>query len=458
VLAAGMLAVAPSGVSGASGLGLGGSLYVTPSGTDFGSCPQTAPCKTIDYAISQANPDATIHVAAGNYLQAVIVNKNVTINGAGTGTVIEPSTPTPAGNDPDSGYPTYADVNVTPGHIATVENLTVNGAPASAYFSQFGCAADFVGVYYHGASGKLSVVNVNDIELPTNLFGCQDGLGVYVDAPAGFTSNVNMSAVTVSNYDKNGITCDDASTSCVIAGSTVTGIGPTPLIAQNGIQAYNAKSTEISSTTVTENSYTGGGADNQATGLLVLDVGKLDAVHNTLSKNDINAYLGSDGTGPTEGSWILRYNSITEASDNVLHGEADYGDGIQIDSVTNSGLSVNQNTVTGSAENGISVLSSANVTVSDNTVEANADNGIYVGGPGFYSSRDSTSNKITDNKTFNNSQDGIVLAADTSGNTIRGNDSGGNGRFDIEDIFGVGNTFSQNTCSPPGDSNPGGLC
>jgi parallel beta-helix repeat protein len=283
-------------------------------------------------------------------------------------------------------------------------------------------------------------------------------LGVYVDSPAGHTANVNMSSVVVSNYDKNGITCDDPGTSCVIAAATVTGIGPTGLIAQNGIQAYNAKKADIGDSTVTNNSYTGGGADNQATGLLILDVGTLAATHNTVSKNDINIFLGSDGTGPHEGSWVVRQNGVTQATDNVPGGGSGYGDGIQLDSVTDTGISVSANTVTGSAENGISLLSNTGVTVASNTVEGNHVNGIYVGGPGFFSTRNSTGNKVTDNKTYNNGHDGILADSDTSGNIFRGDFSGGNGHFQLENVFGTGNTWTQNTCSPPGDSNPAGLC
>ncbi|MEO8959076.1 MAG: MBG domain-containing protein [Rudaea sp.] len=48
--------------------------YVSTSGSDIGNCatatPANARCKTITYALTQAGPDNTIHVASGNYDEA----------------------------------------------------------------------------------------------------------------------------------------------------------------------------------------------------------------------------------------------------------------------------------------------------------------------------------------------------------------------------------------------------
>ena len=117
---------------------------------------------------------------------------------------------------------------------------------------------DFVGVYYHDASGTMTTDTVTNIELPPADFGCQEGLGVYVRVRRRPHSNVTMNKDTVTAYDKNGITCDDPGTTCSITGSTVTGIGPTGLIAQNGIQFYDAAAGSIMGNTVSGDSYTGG--------------------------------------------------------------------------------------------------------------------------------------------------------------------------------------------------------
>ena len=47
----------------------------------------------------------------------------------------------------------------TAGTSAVIENLNINGAPAQPFFNSTGCENDYVGVYFHGASGKLSALH-----------------------------------------------------------------------------------------------------------------------------------------------------------------------------------------------------------------------------------------------------------------------------------------------------------
>ena len=52
------------------------------NGTDAGNCV-SAPCATIDYALSKATPGETIRVAAGSYNQTVDITKAINLVGAG---------------------------------------------------------------------------------------------------------------------------------------------------------------------------------------------------------------------------------------------------------------------------------------------------------------------------------------------------------------------------------------
>ena len=267
-------------------------------------------------------------------------------------------------SDTDSPQPQYAIVDVTSGAKVKLTNLNINGDVAQSQFT--GCGDDFVGVYYHDASGTMSGDTVTNVELPHGHFGCQDGLGVYVASDAGDTSKVSMSKDSVTAYDKNGITCDDAGTTCTITGSTVTGIGPTGLIAQNGIQFYDAFSGSITDNTVSGDSYTGG--TYSAAGLLLISTGSLNVSTNTVSDSDVNIYLGTDGTGLAAGHWSVTGNTVTGATDKVPGGASGFGDGIQLDSTSNA-VTISGNNVTGGAENGISVFSATGATLSSNTRE-----------------------------------------------------------------------------------------
>jgi parallel beta-helix repeat protein len=449
---AGTSVVVASGVAQAAS----GTLYVSTTGTDTGTCTTaSAPCATIDYALTQAPVNATIDVAAGTYTQQVVITQNTTIVGAAGGaTVIDPISVPASDTNADGGQPVYAIVDVQPHTHFIMKKVVIDGAGAQSQFTD--CSEDFTGVYYHDAVGQLKTDTVKNIELPPADFGCQDGLGVYVASDPGSTSSVTMNGLTVSAYDKNGITCRDTGTSCGVSNSTVTGIGPTSLIAQNGIEAYHTESAVLQGNTVSDNVYTGGGAGNEATGLLLWDVGSLTATNNTLTLNDNDGYVFSDGATPASQSYFIENNTVSNATDKVPGGQAGYGDGFQIDS-SSAPITLSGNTITKAAENGISLLGASNVTVSDNSTSKDVGNGIYVGGPGSSNTGGSSGNTISDNTAKKNGQSGILADTDSSANTFSGNNAVSNTQYNLADL-GTGNTWSGNTCTPPGDSTPAGLC
>ncbi len=454
VIAAGVVALVAMAPATAGAMG-GNVLYVNTAGTDAGACTFADPCATITHALSLAVNGSKIHVASGTYDEQLVINKSVSIVGSASKsnpTILDPSSLPMSDSDTDSPQAQYAIVDVTSGAKVKLTRLTINGDLAQSQFT--GCADDFVGVYYHDASGTMSGDTVTNVELPMGLFGCQDGLGVYVASDAGSTSKVSMSHDSVTKYDKNGITCDDAGTTCTITDSSVTGVGPTGLVAQNGIQFYDAFSGSITGNTVSRDTYTGGGYS--AAGLLLISTGSLAVSANTASDSDVNIYLGTDGTGLAAGHWSVTGNTVTGATDKVPGGASGFGDGIQLDSTSNA-VTISGNKVTGSAENGISVFSAAGATLSSNTVSHNLGDGIYIGGPGSFVQSASTGNTISDNTLQKNGQDGILADSNSASNQFTANKLTKNFRYDIDDQ-GTTNTWTGNTCTPAGDSNPGGLC
>ena len=441
----------------------GGTLFVNAStGSDTGTCRlQAHPCQTISYALTQITSGSTIRVAAGDYPQPLKITQPVSIVGAGdsaSGTVIDPSTLV-SDTDTDSTFAQNTIIDVTGTTGVKLTGLAIQGDNAQGLFT--GCGPDFVGVYYHDASGSMTSVAVTGIQLPPADFGCQDGLGVYVASDSGSTSAVTMSKLVVNTYDKNGVTCDDAGTTCTLNRSAITGIGKTGLIAQNGFQGYGAAKVTLAGDTVKGNSYSGGGPNNEATGLLIADVaGAVSVTGSHLSGNDINGYFGNDGGGtlPVTGTWTISGNTVTGATDNVSGGQAGYGDGIVVDSTTNP-VMVMGNTVKTSAEYGISLTGPTGATISTNTVTGSKSDGIYVGGPGT-NGLGATGNTISSNTTNNNHRDGIFADTDATANQFTGNTANYNTRYDLEDANGATstNTWSTNTCHPAHDSNPAGLC
>lgn len=59
--------------------------YVSPTGTDSGTCTHAAPCATISYAESQTIIAGTIHLAAGNYNQSADLTQPIHLVGPTSG-------------------------------------------------------------------------------------------------------------------------------------------------------------------------------------------------------------------------------------------------------------------------------------------------------------------------------------------------------------------------------------
>jgi hypothetical protein len=427
------------------------TLTVSPTGANSGSC-QTTACKTISYAVAQAPAGATINVGPGTYAEQLIITKALTINGSGAGSTIIDPTSLVADTDTDSATAQYAiiDTKGTPGvHLS---GLGVNGAAALSFIDGFGCASDYVGIYFHNASGSIANTAVTNIELEPSLFGCQSGQGVYVDSASGSSSNVTMSGLVVTSYDKNGITCDDVGTYCSITGSVVTGIGPTALIAQNGIQDVWG-STSIQNDTVTNNSYSGPNGPAAATGILIFDAGPQVINQNVIANNDVNIFAGEDSglasgepiADPPTGVWTITTNIVANAVNHGPYPFGDgYGDGIQIVNTANP-VNVVGNTVNGAAEFGIGLYGATNASIWENAINGAGD-GIYVGGPG-YASTDSSHDAITADAISNSAVDGILADVDSSFDVFTLNFAAADHHNDFVNL-GTNNTFLADVGEP----------
>ena len=73
-------AVAPTATAPSLSRTAGPSLHVAPTGTDAGDCME-APCRTINYAVSQASSGDVIAVAPGTYNESVSITKRLSLVG-----------------------------------------------------------------------------------------------------------------------------------------------------------------------------------------------------------------------------------------------------------------------------------------------------------------------------------------------------------------------------------------
>ena len=194
-------------------------------------CP-TAGFSRIQDAVNAAPAGATIRVCPGTYQEQVSITKSLTIR-ADNGAVVIPSnvvantTSLVSPNAPIAAVILVADTD----HV-TLRNLTVDGADNGIA----GCSPNLIGIYFRNASGEIKNAAVRNMKLATSLNGCQSGLGIFVQSGNGSTSRVLVEGSSVHDFQKNGITGNEAGTEVEIHRNGVTGVGPTTGAAQNGIQ------------------------------------------------------------------------------------------------------------------------------------------------------------------------------------------------------------------------------
>ncbi len=372
-----------------------GTRYVAlpPTGADFfpvgpGQAPNTcrssgAPCATIQHAVDVACPGDVVDVAAGTYPEQVEIAKGITLRGAGSAsTVIEPSAVVANTTRFSTGGSVAPIVLVRDAAEVRIEDLAVDGS-AAAFNS---CSPSYFGIYYRNASGTVDGVDVRDVLQP-GAVGCQGVVGIFGESGNGGATDLTISNGQITNYGKNGITCNRVGTVCTITGNTVVGRGPVPLgdAAQNGIQIGSGAAGRIEGNTVQDNDYLP--QTVCATGILVFQSDGVEVFGNTLSANFCDL-ISIGNSGRIEGNDIpvvpvpnaFPLAVIGDGNDVDQNRVADSTtDGIYVDGISNS---LTCNRITGSAGAGVVIdtLSATGSTAgTPNTVRSNVIAGNAVG-------------------------------------------------------------------------------
>ncbi|HEV2317379.1 MAG TPA: hypothetical protein VGV89_07385 [Thermoplasmata archaeon] len=197
-------------------------------------------------------PGSVVCIGTGTFDEQLTINGSTDFTLWGNGnasTQLVPSTMVLNAHDNDSSpaLPTYAVIAATNDSGLIVGNLGIDGS--SAYSSVPGCDA-FYGVFYSNSSGEIVQTSVNGIN---QLNGCQSQNAIFADngflsSGAAPAESIYIGNNTVSDYGKNGITCNDRGLNCAIVGNTVsTTAMPLGDSATNGIQlAWGADGSVVS--------------------------------------------------------------------------------------------------------------------------------------------------------------------------------------------------------------------
>jgi parallel beta-helix repeat protein len=341
---------------------------------------------SIQAAVAAAAPGDTIRVAEGVY------REQVTIPADKDGLTLEAfrkhQQPVVQGVGEANGD---AVIRVQGAEGVTIRGFKITGVGTADY----GIQVD--------QGGSATILDNTITGIRRNPFdGVQTGFGILVGGldSAANTGTATIIGNTITDYQKGGIVVTNEGSRATILDNTITGRGPTDVIAQNGIQVSLGADAVIANNTIARNSYTGD--ETFATGVLVFQAGDVTITGNRLIRNDEGvAVRGTDDV-------VILDNDVTAS---VLSG---------IDLQQVEGGTVAGNRVSGSGLNGIELFDAVDVTVTNNFVRGSGQDGLFVGGA-------------------------------SSGNQIIRNDIRGSRGFDIYDettgagTAGTANTYTGNT-------------
>jgi hypothetical protein len=247
---------------------------------------------TIQAAVDAANAAGgdTIEIHPATYTEQVTINKSLTMLGTGPGTTIQaPSTLTP------DTFGLRVLVEVNNAAVVDMSNLTVSGPAPS-----LNAGILIVG----GATANVTGTTVTQIQDPAT-FGNQTGFGIQIGGTGsqavGEVGHATITGCTITAYQKVGIIVGRSDSTGTITDTTITGVGPTPQIAQNGIQiGPGSANATVSNTTISRNQFTGtgGGPDPngvQSAGILNF-IASSSIMGSTVVDNDMGIFSTNSGS------------------------------------------------------------------------------------------------------------------------------------------------------------------
>jgi hypothetical protein len=272
-----------------------------------GSAPVTAggkSCTAPGFSTVQAaiNAEATkIEVCPGTYTEQLTITNAVKLlaaNGTGTATVAMPANAANSATSCDTkeGLEQIDEIS-----ICTGETVSITGLDVKALIPLETCGKGLNGIFVAGGGTlKATDLTVDGASTTLNEYkGCQHGVSIEVGSktPAE-VGHALLKKVTSIGYEKNGPTVKSPGSTMSLTSSTVTGEGPTPYTAQNGVEVAYGASAAIKSSTISANEceYPGvcGPTSEQASGVLFYQAASGSKVStSTIDENDDGIYYAS---------------------------------------------------------------------------------------------------------------------------------------------------------------------
>jgi Ca2+-binding RTX toxin-like protein len=281
---------------------------------------------TIQAAVDAANDGDTIIVAAGNYVEQVVVDNldNLTIRAVdGAQVTIQAPADVVETARSSSDREIHAVFTVKDSANVLLQDIDVDGRGAGNTVDEGGGAgiANYYGVYYRNSSGGLTQVDIKGVRDPypggntpggePNVDGVQRGVALVVDNDTLLA--FAMHGGTISDFQKQAGTFVRANLD--ISGVTVIGGGAQPVIAQNGF-SINRSTGSVTGNTLTGIGYAGPALDTYSG--VILASSNTDLV---ISGNTVGGSNDDSAAAKVVGIWIYQNgpaNSGGEVTGNII--------------------------------------------------------------------------------------------------------------------------------------------
>lgn len=415
---------------------------------------------------------STVHLAPGTYVEQVEIDKNLTLIGAGSSTIIKsPAVLSKFFTTAAANYP------IIWAHDASniiIRDLVVDGAGlGNANYR-------FVGVGYDNAGGMVDNLEIKGIR-NTPIDGSQHGVGIFAYAQEGTARSLEIKNCNIYGFQKNGMTLSGADLTATASNNTVTGAGAVNFIAQNGIQLSFGATGSILGNTVSGVSYTP--FTFVSTGILIyLPSGLIATEGNDVLEAQVGIYYiyaegsiaDNEYTGSLAGIGTPFWGIVVDPGDipNLVPSPFDAPQGLSKGGAPPAGIrslttSVENNTLTGDGSNGVGLEMDAlgsetlNVTATANTIQE-FDYGVVL----YKDDNASLTATLLDNTIANNASVGVeAYYTSTAGSVIEahGNCIFGNGIFGLHTfappVNATGNWWGDpggpyHASNPSGTGNP----
>ena len=332
------------------------------------------PYTTVTSAVAAAKPHDVIKICPGTYPEQLTIAKPLTLRGE-SGAVLKPSGMVANTTSLTTGNALATIIVVDSVSGVTIEGLTIDGADngiSSCPTPALVPVPDLFGIFYRNASGTVRDSAIRNMRLGPGLAACRGGTAMFVQSGSGGRSVVAIEDNSIHDFQRNGITANEAGTTAHIRRNVVTGLGPTTGAVQIGIQLAKAATSSVGATGVVE--------ENVVTQMI--SAACVDAVTCASNANGVVIGSGSSGVrvarntlGSTQ-TGVAVFGDGNRVQDNVIFDTLVF-DGIYVEGTGND---IKGNNITRSDESGIFIAGNDNRVVNNRINEAPI--GLLDGGTG----------------------------------------------------------------------------